>query len=136
LKRVKRGSEDGERAFAYVHALVLLAVVGPRPEGLEIRHLNGIPSDNRVVNLEYATKSRNLLDIKWHSGAAHHRLTPQDVLNILKRRSDLKGTVAVLAREYGVCLNTIRNVWCRRTHKDIYEGVHRTQNLTEIHCDV
>ena len=112
---------DGKRIAAHIHTLVMLAFVGPRPEGTEIRHLNGVPGDSRLANLEYATHSRNLLDIKWHGGAAHHRLTPGDVLSILKRRFDPKGRVA-LAQEYGVCPTTIWNVWRGRTHKDIYGG--------------
>ena len=58
------GTKGGKHINARVHALVLLAFVGPRPEGLEIRHLNGTPSDNRLTNLEYATKPPNRLDIK------------------------------------------------------------------------
>lgn len=42
-----------------VHALVMSAFVGPRPEGMEINHINGDKSDNRVLNLEYVTRSEN-----------------------------------------------------------------------------
>src|SRR5262245_15574121 len=38
-----------------VHHLVLEAFVGPRPSGMEARHLNDDPSDNRLVNLAYGT---------------------------------------------------------------------------------
>ncbi len=43
-----------------VHALVLLAFVGPRPEGQEVLHLNHDPTDNRLENLRYGTRSENL----------------------------------------------------------------------------
>jgi hypothetical protein len=43
-----------------VHQLVLEAFVGPRPERHEVLHLNHIPSDNRLVNLKYGTRSENL----------------------------------------------------------------------------
>lgn len=49
-----------------VHLLVMAAFVGPRPEGLEIRHLSGIKTDNRVINLQYGTHSENMLDIVQH----------------------------------------------------------------------
>lgn len=45
----------------YVHTLVLLAFVGPRPWGHVTLHLNHIPHDNRLVNLRYGTYSENIL---------------------------------------------------------------------------
>lgn len=41
-----------------VHRLVMLAFHGPSK--LEVNHINGIKSDNRLENLEYVTRSENL----------------------------------------------------------------------------
>ena len=49
-----------------VHHLVLLAFVGPRPVGLEIRHLNGNRADSRLANLAYGTRSENQMDSIRH----------------------------------------------------------------------
>ena len=70
-----------------VHALVLLAFKNPYPPhpGSEIRHLNGDPSDNRLVNLEYANRSRNGQDKKWHAGQKGYKLNPEEVKDILLR---------------------------------------------------
>lgn len=43
-----------------VHQLVLEAFVGLRPEGCEVLHLNHVPTDNRLANLRYGTRSENL----------------------------------------------------------------------------
>jgi hypothetical protein len=53
---------DGKPQTSMVHRLVARAFVGPRPEGLEIRHLNDDKLDNRLVNLVYGTRSENKLD--------------------------------------------------------------------------
>lgn len=53
-----------------VHSLVAAAFHGPRPEGLEIRHLDGDPTNNRVENLRYGTTSENMLDRVRHG--THH----------------------------------------------------------------
>lgn len=45
-----------------VHRLVLLAFVGPRPDGLETRHLNGDRLDARLENLVYGTHLENMAD--------------------------------------------------------------------------
>jgi hypothetical protein len=53
---------DGKPKTKMVHRLVAAAFLGPRPEGLEIRHLNDNKLDNRLVNLVYGTRSENKLD--------------------------------------------------------------------------
>ena len=45
----------------YVHSLVAEAFIGPRPDGLQVNHKNGIKADNRADNLEYLTPSENRL---------------------------------------------------------------------------
>lgn len=69
----------------YVHQLVLLAFVGPCPDGMEVCHNNGNSHDNRLINLRYDTRSANTLDkvthgthtnaIKTHCPEGHE-LTP------------------------------------------------------------
>lgn len=43
----------------YVHALVLEAFVGPRPEGWDCLHGNDDRADNRLANLKWGTKQQN-----------------------------------------------------------------------------
>lgn len=54
------------RVFREVHTLVALAFLGPRPEGQQVRHLNGEPGDNRLTNLKYGTVSENQMDRVRH----------------------------------------------------------------------
>jgi len=49
-----------------VHSLVATSFIGPYPDGHEVRHINGVPSDNRVGNLVYGTKSENSYDSITH----------------------------------------------------------------------
>lgn len=50
----------------YVHQLVALAFIGPRPAGLETCHNNGNKLDNRASNLRYDTAAGNARDRAKH----------------------------------------------------------------------
>lgn len=56
----------GRRKTATVHGLVARAFLGPRPEGLEVRHLNGEAWDCRLQNLSYGTHAENMQDCLAH----------------------------------------------------------------------
>ena len=43
----------------FVHSVVMLAFVWPRPEWMQINHKNWIKTDNSIENLEYCTQSEN-----------------------------------------------------------------------------
>ena len=45
-----------------VHQAVMLAFVGPCPEGCEVRHRDSNPRNNALANLEYATRAVNAQD--------------------------------------------------------------------------
>lgn len=65
------GLTDGaNKPIVYVHALVAAAFLGPRPDGMEVRHLDGDPLNNDLSNLIYGTSSQNNLDIVRHGN--HH----------------------------------------------------------------
>ena len=50
-----------------VHQLVAEAFIGPCPDGMEICHLDGDRSNNRLDNLRYDTRKNNHAD-KWKHG--------------------------------------------------------------------
>jgi hypothetical protein len=53
-----------------VHRLVATTFLGPRPEGMEVRHLDGDSSNNRLANLTYGSHSQNVRDTVAHG--RHH----------------------------------------------------------------
>ncbi len=57
---LRRGDPKSKTVF--VHRLVLEAFVGPRPPGMECRHLNDNPADNRLSNLAWGTRKENMAD--------------------------------------------------------------------------
>lgn len=55
-------SKDGKLYMKRVHLLVAEAFIGPRPEGMVLRHLNDDTNDNRLANLAYGTIRDNSRD--------------------------------------------------------------------------
>jgi hypothetical protein len=64
-RRVTLSSDSGRKGFC-VHQLVMLAFVGPRPEGMEVRHLDGDKLNNALPNLRYDTHLENMRDLVRH----------------------------------------------------------------------
>jgi hypothetical protein len=68
--------QDGQRKRTkrLVHRLVLEAFRGPEPEeGMVCRHLNGIRTDNRLVNLRWGSQRENVEDAWLHRLEPEHR---------------------------------------------------------------
>lgn len=61
-----------------VHQLILKTFVGPSCPGMEVLHKNGDPTDNRLENLHYGTRTENILDV-YRQGKAWRKLTIDDV---------------------------------------------------------
>lgn len=58
--------QDGVQTTHEVHRLVALAFLGPRPDGMEVRHIDGDSTNPRVENLSYGSRSENARDMLAH----------------------------------------------------------------------
>lgn len=81
-KILKPATTDGSKRFVLCnhgktqnvrcHKLVMAAFVGPRPEGLQVKHIDGDKGNNLLGNLEYAKQPRN--DYYLRSVAARRKI--------------------------------------------------------------
>ena len=76
---------SGRNRYAYVHDLVAMAFIGPKPDGQVTRHRNDVATDNRVENLQYGTQAENLADARRNGGIGQateckrgHEFTPEN----------------------------------------------------------
>jgi hypothetical protein len=106
----------GTRRHWLVHLLVLYAFVGPLPEGMQTRHLDGNKRNNHLSNLKYGTPPENGADRvrlgEIPRGADHYltKLTDARVLEIRQRYANGEGSYRQLGREYGVDNTTIMRI--------------------------
>jgi hypothetical protein len=102
-----------------IHRLVAAAFLGPCPEGKEVNHKDGDPSNNAVPNLEYVTAHENSMHARRvllrGVGVDHYRakLTPEAVREI--RANPCWRSRRAWGRRFGVSGATIKNVINRET---------------------
>lgn len=66
-----KAQENGKTKSYNVHSLVADAFLGPRPEGKQIDHKNGLKSDNSAANLRFVTPSENNINRKKGKNVVH-----------------------------------------------------------------
>lgn len=116
-----------DRNHTLVHIVMCEAFHGPKPEGHEVRHLNGNPSDNTLSNLKWGTKKENMADKNLHGThnkgerSATAKLTESIVREIREKLSEktYRGQLADLGREYGISWRTIWDIREQRSWKDL-----------------
>jgi hypothetical protein len=107
----------GSNRVRCVHQLVLLAFVGPRPDGMQGCHGDGNKLNNHVENLRWDTPAANSADSIAHGvtprgeSAPNARLTEAQALAI---RAD--GRVHTrIAADYGITSSHVSSIKSRRT---------------------
>lgn len=97
-----------------VHRFILEVFVGSCPEGMEGRHLNGNPADNRLDNLAWGTHTENIRD-KFRHGTfrvakgveAGGAILTEDQVRRIKFGSE---RCCDLASEFGVSRPTVTQI--------------------------
>jgi hypothetical protein len=113
--------KNKKKRIWFVHRVVMLAFVGKIPNKMEVNHINGIKSDNRLENLEYVTRSQNEIHkyrvlkkptIKWEK-SNFAKLTREQAFKIKYEETGFQYNIA---KKYGiskgmVCLIKNNKAW-------------------------
>ena len=117
-------SRDGKVKQAFVHRLVLETFVGPCLEGMECRHLDGDPGNNRLENLRWGTRQENAADCIRHGrrprGQEHGRaiLTAEQVAEI-RSAAEQGEKSGRIAKRFGTTAGYVRRIVTRKTWQHI-----------------
>ncbi len=106
---------NGLKKSHRVYRLVMLAFVGPLPDGMQTRHLNGDRNDNRLSNLAYGTPKENNGDKYIHGTHLYGDRTPKAKLTEvqvveIRQKAEAGMKYKELAEIYGVKWRTIGSV--------------------------
>ena len=98
----------------YAHVMVWECANGPIPAGMQVNHINGVRTDNRLVNLELVTPSENTAHayragLRRADGENNGRakLTANQAACIFTARGKSN---TELANDFGVSRQTIRDI--------------------------
>lgn len=106
------GATEDNRTYL-VHRLVLMAFVGPCPDGMEALHKNGVSTDNFLSNLRWGTHKDNMHDMQRHGA---HRKAMDKRMSLTKeqvefvRKNYRKIRQVDMARKLGAHRATIQRV--------------------------
>lgn len=108
-----------------IHRLVLLAFVGPCPEGMEGCHFDGNRLNNNLTNLRWDTRKANCADTAKHGrmligeNAPRAKLTNDTVVEIRRLYATGNYTMQSLSVWSGVNLSSIHNIIHRKRWRHI-----------------
>jgi len=113
---------------ARAHTLILLAFVGPRPDGMECCHNNGIANDNRPENLRWDSHFNNNQDRRRHGTykkGEDHVMAKFSNDKIVEVHNYLKngGRGRDAARLFGMSENHVSRI--RYGRHGALEGIHK-----------
>ncbi len=109
-----------------IHRLVLETYIGLCPSGMQCRHLDGNPANNKLENLCWGTPQENQQDRIQHgtsnrgSRNGQTKLKEKDVRTIFQMCQDGEATHQELTDTFGVSRKTIRNIATKQTWKHLW----------------
>lgn len=114
---------DGTKRTALLHCVVAEAFLGPRPDGLEVGHKDGVGANCAAANLAYVTSSENKHQTFRHGrkpiGSAHHGaiLDEERVLRI--KIALLENRPARVARDFRINISTLYSIIRGKTWRHV-----------------
>lgn len=130
---------DGKTKRETVHRLVLETFVGPCPEGMECRHIDGNRKNNSINNLCWGTYKENQDDRQRHGTTnrgtrqGRHKLTDKDVIEIRRmatsgkvNKGDRGSGYEKIAKMFGVSKANIAQIMRKKSWFWLEDGQTRT----------
>ncbi len=106
---------EGKAVAIPVHRLVAWTFLGPRPEGLQIRHLDGNKMNASLSNLAYGTIEQNARDKVLHGNSSkgvrnpRAKLSEQDAKAVYQSKG--VRNAELVAKQFGLSESTVYRIW-------------------------
>lgn len=129
---------DDRRRDVFIHTLVCEAFHGPRPDGQEVAHNDGIRQNPRASNLRWDTRQGNLDDMVAHGTRLFGEMQPVAKLtgkevDAIRRSPDISQNV--LAKQFGVSQQTISLIQTRKGWRHLLGDGEGTSRVAKPRVD-
>ena len=118
--RLSKGTTKSFK-FQRVHYLTAEAFIGPRPDGYDINHLDGNRANPLPGNLEYCTRSQNIIHSVLSGLRKQTKLTAEQAKEIYESPDKL----TELAAKYGIVFQSVSDIWRGKTWAHVTRSLHR-----------
>ena len=119
--RVKLFVEKGISRILFVHRLVYVTYINDIPQGMQIDHVNGIKTDNRLSNLELVTPSENRQRCCDMGLQNFNKIIDDDTLVKMILEAIECQNKDLVSRKYNLGRNFLCQVFSKQTRKYIWE---------------
>jgi hypothetical protein len=116
-------SLEGRVRQRRIHQLILETFVGPCPEGMEVRHLDGDRTNNRLDNVRWGTQQQNTEDKYRHGSVLFGEANPRakltwDVVRGIRRDIAEGVSREVVKRKYGIAKGPLSRIVLNRIWRE------------------
>lgn len=102
-------SKDGKTKTCYIHRMMAETFLNEEHDGLEVNHINGIKTDNRLENLEWLDRYTNA-SLGSKTAKHNHKLgnNPKSKSVVCTTTGEVFGCIKEFAERYNINYSTIR----------------------------
>lgn len=102
-----------------IHVLIALTFLGERPKGSDVRHKDGNKLNNALSNIEYGTRSENMLDgYKIYGRTMYCQKLSPEIAKIIRKEYSEGFSYSKLAQKYSVAKSTIGAIIRQEIYKE------------------
>ena len=102
-----------------IHVLIARTFIGERPQGSDVRHKDGNKLNNVLSNIEYGTRSENMLDgYKIYGKTMRCQKLSPETATIIRKEYSEGYSYSKLAQKYSVSKSTIGAIIRQEIYKN------------------
>lgn len=126
---------NGKVCDFYIHALVMLAFIGPYPNGLEICHSDDDPTNNNLENLRYDTHANNMRGVlgkRYSPRTADSRILANIDIKYIRELVESDHNTSEIKKKFGISKKYINQIVYGETHIEAGGPIKKSRSIRSL----